>query len=116
MVRKLTEAEVEFRLECLPEDASIKGNCSAISPEEDSKAEKWIEDQLESGNEWAWCTIRVSAHWNEFEGDDYLGCCSYRSEADFKQPGGYYDDMKAEALAELNRKVSDAAEQLELLA
>jgi hypothetical protein len=52
----------------------------------------------------------VIARWTgpdgrEFLGDDYLGCCSYESEEDFRAPGGYFDDMKRAALDELNEKV-----------
>ena len=65
-------------------------------------------EQLASGNQWAWCTVRVVATLGEFEGSDSLGCCSYASEADFKAPGGYFDDMKVEALDDLRRSIETA--------
>ena len=115
MIRKLTMDEVEFRVECEPEHESIRGNCSAIDEATDRETERWVHDQLRSGNEWAWCCVWVVATWNGFEGDAYLGCCSYESEASFVAPGGYYDDMKAEALADLNQFLNGHAEKLEEL-
>jgi len=115
MVRKLTADEVEFSLECHPEDIPIEGNASAIDEETDAETEGWIRDQLEAGNEWAWCRVRVVARWDGFEGDDWLGGCSYRSEADFRQPGGYFDDMKAIALDQLNQVIAQTANTLEQL-
>jgi hypothetical protein len=111
-VRDLTEAEVTFTCECEPEDVPFVGNCSAHDDETDRKQEEWVRDQLDGGNEWAWCHVIVRAAWKGFEGTASLGCCSYLSREDFMRPGGYYDDMKAEALADLNRAVREAAEEL----
>jgi len=106
-MRELKEDEVTFTLECLPEDMPFEGNCSAIDEETDRAQEKWIRDQLRADNEWAWCCMKVTAKWEGYEGVDYLGCCSYESAADFKQPGGYYDDMKSQALEALNLELSE---------
>jgi hypothetical protein len=112
-VRELTEADVEFSLTCEPEDVPLEGNVLASGDdEEDRKAEQWVRDQLDSGNEWAWCTVKVTATWGDFEGVDYLGCCSYRSEAEFKTPDGYWPDMRRAALADLNAQVKAAAQRL----
>ena len=113
MIRKLTMDEVEFRVECEPEHTPIRGNCSVIDDETDRETEQWIEEQLRSGNEWAWCCVRVVATWNGFEGDAYLGCCSYESEASFVAPRGYYDDMKSEALDDLNALLAGHVEKLD---
>jgi hypothetical protein len=61
----------------------------------------WIERELEAGNPWAWCSVRVVAMAGRFHGESWLGCCAYRSEDDFCGAGGYYEGMKAEALANL---------------
>jgi hypothetical protein len=114
MVRELTEHEVEFIIEHEPEDEPIDGNASAIDDETDRKVVKWIRDQLRRGNSWAWCKVKVSAAWNGFIGSDYLGCCSYKSEKDFKQ-GGYFADMRVEALAALNREIAATSDKLALL-
>lgn len=83
----------------------------------DEDDEEFIRQELANGNDWAWCKVRVTAQWiapdgTTFEGHDYLGGCSYRSEEDFKQPGGYYDDMKKEAYADLQKAVEAATKDL----
>lgn len=108
--RLLTPEEVVFTVEAQPEHTQIKGNCSAIDPETDVETEKWIVDQLNEGNEWAWCCVKVSALWRGLEGTAYLGCCSYASKADFMQPDGYYDDLKADALADLQQQIDSVIE------
>lgn len=89
-----------FKLECLEEDATIRGNACAIDEETDKKIEEHIIKQLESGNLWAWCTVKVTCYYDAgldgISGTDYLGCCSYTSEEDFVN-GGYFEDMKHQA-------------------
>lgn len=114
MVRALSEREVEFVLECHPEDEDYHGNCSAIDEKTDRRAERWIERQLDRGNEWAWCRVVVRAQWNGFEGWDSLGCCSYRSEQDFRN-GGYFEDMRRAALANLNETIAATAQKIDAL-
>jgi hypothetical protein len=109
--KPLTEADVEFTIECEPEHIPVKGNCSAIDDETDAAQEKWVYDQLDSGNEWAWCCVKVTAQWKNYKGVDYLGCCSYLSEQDFIQ-GGYFEDMKAQALADLNASIARMRQEL----
>lgn len=88
---------------CMP-DSDMTG------PFEDENAAqvKWIRDELESGNEWAWFVAKVTATHPDIpdlEGVDYLGACSYTSAEDFKTPGGYYDYMKEEAARDLLAKI-----------
>jgi len=111
-MKKLTEENVKFSVECHPEDVTVRGNCSSIDPVTDAEAEKWILDQLESGNQWAWCAVRVTAtllyrdgRKSNITGENWIGCCSYFGASDFCKPGGYWDDMKLEALADLQSKV-----------
>lgn len=111
-VRKLTEADVTFTLERLPEYAAIRGNAVVSG---DAAFDKKVEDKILADlefNEWAWCCVRVVAEWNGLTGDDYLGCCSYESEEQFCQHGGYYDDMKAQALGNLNSQTQALAEKM----
>jgi hypothetical protein len=68
---------------------------------DDEACVQWIRDQLASGNEWAWCTIKISVSYGGLTANDYLGACSYESEKDFVLGGGYYDDMVTTALKEL---------------
>ncbi len=93
--RKILIAWLESRatvtLECLPEDLVIEGNCSAIDPETDREQEQWIYEQLQRGNEWAWCTAKVTVSWHGITSEDYLGACSYESERSFRE--SMYVDM-----------------------
>ena len=96
--------EIEFTVEIMPEDLPIEGNCMASGDDEfDRECEQNIQRDLESGNPWAWCIVRVGASHPKLpgiEGTDYLGCCSYASEDDFKA-GGYFDDMCESAYQDL---------------
>lgn len=103
----IPENEIHWTLTCNPEHVQIKGNASAIDDETDSKIETWIKNQLRRGNTWAWCSVTLEASWRGLVVGDSLGCCSYKSEADFKAPGGYYDDMRAECLRQLNDAADD---------
>ena len=99
--------EIKYYIDINPEDAPVRGNASASG---DAAQDKEIEDailaQLEQ-NPWAWCSIsvhvdvRVDIGEEEFvyHGCDYLGCCSYKSPAEF-EADGYYEDMKKNALIE----------------
>lgn len=110
--RLIPEREIKISLFVSPEYESIHGNASAIDEETDRETEEWIENELRNGNEWAWCQIEVRAEWNDLSASDYLGCCSYRSMEDFKQPGGYYDDMRNEAISLLNDKAQSIISEL----
>jgi hypothetical protein len=64
-----------------------------------------VKQQLEDGNEWAWCIVTVSL---EFPSlgitlSDSIEGCSYESEEQFKQ-GGQYDKM----VVSLKQKIVDA--------
>ena len=110
--RALTEADVKFEITCMPEDTPVRGNAlDSGDPAEDRKIEDEIISDLDNGNEWAWCCVRVRATWKGFTGEDYLGGCCYGSRAEF-EAGGYLPDMKAQALADLNASVARTAEEI----
>lgn len=96
---------ITYTVECLPEEIGVRGNAMASG---DDAQDKEVEDQiiadLEGGNEWAWCSVKVTASLTidgeTFAGSDYLGCCSYASEVDFKN-GGYFEDMQNAASEDL---------------
>lgn len=95
-------------LTCDPEDIPYVGNCMASGDDaEDRKQEAWVREQLESGNEWAWCQVVVTASFAGVKGYDSLGCCSYLSESDFKAPDGYYPDLVTGALDELFKRLTE---------
>lgn len=74
--------------------------------EVDSYAEEWVRDQLEWGNEWAWCQVCVTAELEGFKGTAWLGGCSYESEDQFTIDG-YYTDLCDEAFEDLVRNISE---------
>ena len=115
-MKPLTLDQCEVTLECLPEDTSVRGNAMASGDDvADRECEDSILRDLENGNEWAWCIVKVTVAWKGWRGTDYLGACSYASEADFRQPGGYFESMCQTALAELNKSLANAKAELDSL-
>lgn len=93
-------------LECQEEDCPVRGNALASGDDAfDRKVENKIIAQLNLGNQWAWCCVKVTVKFGQLEGNAYLGCCSYKSEKEFRQEGGYYIGMVDEALDELTEQV-----------
>lgn len=94
-----------YETQCLPETERPEGQFASGDDAQDAETVAWIWEQLESGNPWAWCTVRVTAtvelDGQTFEGEAYLGGCSYESRAAFEAPGGYFDDLKVEAFESL---------------
>ena len=113
-MRELRESEVTFTIEVLPEEIPVRGNALASGDDDaDHDCENKILRALERGNGWAWCCVRVTAAWSALDGEEYtgcdsLGCCSYAGEKDFTRGGGYFDDMKREALDNLNKQIEHA--------
>lgn len=100
--------EIEYEIEVLPEDTEVRGNCMASGDDDfDKECEDKIIADLEAGNVWAWCTVKVTASVGGLEGTDYLGCCSYKDEEDFRE-GTYYESMKEMAVDELHAKIAEA--------
>lgn len=111
-MKKIPMSEIDFTIECHPEDDSPVGNVSASG---DAGYDREIENQvmkdLESGNEWAWCRAVVRGEWKGLAAEEHLGGCSYKSEEDFKS-GGYYEDMCEEVRAEIQRQAENIVEAL----
>lgn len=106
-LRNLTANEVKFTIEANEDYTPIRGNLiNSGDLEYDLKVENEIIDQVNCGNVWAWCWVKVVAHWNGFQGADTLGSCSYASRRDFVENSGYYEDMKDIALANLNEEIA----------
>jgi hypothetical protein len=110
-MRDLTEKDVQFSITPEEEDMSVReGGFEKEDGSPDTELIGKIEEALES-NLWAWCSVRVRAHWQGFYGDAHLGGCSYESEKGFSM-GGYLPQMKAEALEDLNTKVKIIAKAI----
>jgi len=104
---------VEFNVEVCVEDAEVRGNAMCSGDDAfDREVEDHILSELKDGNIWAWSTIRVSAYIDGVEGIDYLGCCNYMDEEDFRKDA-YYFDMKGCALNDLRTKMMCAIEKAE---
>lgn len=103
----IPESEITYTLTLEPEYESFEGNFATGDDDLDQSTEEWIRSELNAGNEWAWCSVKVTASWNGFDGSDYLGMCSYASESDFRE-GDYFEDMKAEARTALVTAVESA--------
>lgn len=109
-LRPIRTEDVEWEIVCEPESTPLEGNVLASGDDdEDAAAEEWVRDQLDSGNEWSWCIVRVVGRWRGLTEWECLGGCSYRSEEDFKE-GGYYEDMRSEVLRRLQETASNVAE------
>ncbi len=102
-----TITQVEFEVIAHNEDTPVKGNASAIDDETDNETDDYINEELENGNIWAWCTIEVKARYKGYSASDYLGCCSYKSKEDFMTEDGYYPDMKQLAYDNLIEELQD---------
>ena len=103
----LTTKDVDIVLEALPEDMPVRGNLVVSDePELDRAEEDKVLADLE-WNEWAWACahVRVTDPESGLSADAYIGGCSYNGEDDFRS-GGYYEDMVAECLDDLNTRIA----------
>ena len=111
MLNRLTLIEIlhnkaEITIEVEESIIPIEGNALASGdPMEDAKEERWIKNELFSGNTWAWADVTVKATWKNFVGVDTLGGCSYLSEEEFKSLAGYYGDMVDMAVVDLADRI-----------
>jgi len=106
-IRTLRADEVRFTVDAEPEDLVTPEESFATGDaEDDRRLAREIRASVRAGNTWAWCQITVTAQWMGFRGRSILGGCSCESEAEFCQGGGSFDDMKADALRDLNEKIA----------
>jgi hypothetical protein len=85
-----------------PEEIPVRGNALASGDDAaDMECENEILSRLAAGEEWAWCmvTVRVTLPCGRFA-EDYLGCCSYEDERDFRA-GGCFEDMVSNCMEAL---------------
>src|SRR5215217_3248139 len=116
MVRELKAEEVEFELTVEADDTEVRGNALCSGDEEqDKEYEDEILERLDDGDVWAWAYVKVTAKWNGWAGWDGLGGCCYEDEHDFATNSMCYEQMKQEALADLNRVIAENARKLEPL-
>lgn len=114
--RKITAGRCEITLTVEQDDTDVRGNALASGDDvEDRACEDEIIDRLNRGDVWAWAVVIVEVKWRGFTGRSVLGCCSYRDEAEFRAPGGYYASMVSEALASLNAQIAAAYDNISSL-
>ena len=104
--KPVTRSEVDVTVTAEPEWTPVRGNAMASGDDAIDKAvEDAILQRLEQGDTWAWAAVTVTVAWAGISASAYLGCCSYADEADFRQPGGYFDDLVDESLTSLNEEL-----------
>lgn len=114
-MRSFSRAGVVYTVTLEPEDTRIEGNVQASDNDaDDRQQEKWVRDQLEAGNEAAWCRVKVTASLEidgeTFTGADYLGGVSYESvDACEKAMLGDDYDLTGEALDRLKESLEKIA-------
>lgn len=104
-----TLADCRVTVDAMPEHDDPRGFFATGDDEADRRHVEHIRAELDAGNLWAWCIVTVGVHWRGMTGRDTLGSCNYASQEDFTKAGGYFDDMKAEALADLHRQIQELA-------
>lgn len=110
-LRKLQVQDVQFTLSIDQDETSVRGSFESDDPAADRALEDEILARLRDGDMWAFAQVKVTAHWREWEGSDFLGGCSYKDEEDFRQDQ-YYADMKERAVDALNETLARAAADL----
>lgn len=91
-------------MDALPEDLDPEDSFGS-ELEENKQAIAKIREDYANGNEWAWTCVRVRAEFLGHMSENYLGACSYKSRADFKDTSGYYEDMVNVALDALAESI-----------
>jgi hypothetical protein len=97
--------DLEITVTARQDHIPVRGNAMASG---DDALDKQVEDEiiarLNSGDVWAWASVCVKVTYLGLEAEEYLGGCCYEGENDFIKNSGYYDDMVAAAIDDLNRQ------------
>lgn len=110
-MKTLTIDDVTIEVTCEPSDTAIEGSFASGDDDADAALVAEIREHAE-WNVWAWCDVRVRVSWRGLHADTYLGAGSYKDEADFRTNSGYFQDMFAGALADLNAQAQSIARAL----
>lgn len=92
------ELQVEPECDVMPEDSF-----GYETEEENREAAEYVRSELASGNDYAWCWVRVVVRYAGHEGDDSIGACSYTDERDL-MTNGPVADLVMGAWYEIKRK------------
>lgn len=114
--RTLTNDDIHIRVTAYLEDIPVRGNAVCSGDEDfDQQVESEILERLEQDDVWAWATVCVTAEWEGLKEVECLGCCCYADEEEFRQEGGYFDDMVEEAITNLNTRLRNLYEKMSVL-
>lgn len=112
-MKTLTIEDVKVEILVEQDDISVRGNAiHSGNPAFDKTVEDGIIERLDNGDTWAWAQVEVKAKYMGLEASYYLGCCSYKDEAEFKEDG-YYTDMVNDVLADLNQQVAKIVDSVQ---
>lgn len=112
-MKTLKIKDIEWRVIATQDDIPVRGNAlQSGSAAIDEQCEGEINRRLDNGDVWAWASVEVRGYWNGIEASDYLGCCSYEDEADFRKNSGYFEDMQQTILDEIQEKAEAIAQDI----
>lgn len=108
-VRDLTEAEAVFEPSVEPE----------LAPPEESELSADLRERIEQNDTTAWCILIVKARWRGFEGVATRGGYTFPAGRSGDMNEEYakeaFDELRAQALADLNQTIRNAVSDLESL-
>ena len=111
--RTLTSNDITVVVTAFPEEIPVKGNAICSGDEAfDRGVESDIVKRLEMGDIWAWATVCVTGSWEGLTMNQYLGCCCYESEEDFRNNSGYFEEMVDQAITSLNTRLQGLYERM----
>ena len=106
--RTLTSNDIRVVVTAFPDEIPVKGNALCSGDEDfDRQVESEILNRLEQDDVWAWATVCVSAEWEALKENEYLGCCCYESEEDFRNNSGYFEEMVDQVITNLNKRLQN---------
>lgn len=105
---------IEIEVEASQDDVPVRGNALASGDDAlDRLAEEEIIRRLDGGNVWAWANVLVTVKYKGIlQTTESLGCCSYDDERDFRQSGGYFDDMVSTCIDEINAQLAELSDAI----
>lgn len=104
---KKYKPEIRYEIEVEEDQHPVRGNFATGDDRADEDLENEIITRQAGGDVWAWCHVRVKAIGPDGAEaySDWLGGCSYKDEADYRNDGGegYFTDQCDEARANLTQ-------------
>jgi len=91
--KSLLLAHCEIDVTALHEDIRLEECFWGGALEQDLKNRNNILEDLNNGNNWAWCCARISINFFGEVFSEYLSECSFKDSQDFITNSGYYEDM-----------------------